>query len=112
VAAPRTTQRLRRHEAPQGHLVAPRLDIVGLARRLLGVSAEWHDSWLVISISLVATAAGWGLVGWMLIKELARVRHGGEMLTTQVLGILLVMLRDSCGQWGSGTDVTGRSSGS
>jgi hypothetical protein len=88
------------------------LDIARLARRLPGVPAEWHDSWLVISISLVATAAALGLVGWMLIKELARGRHGAEVLTTQVLGILLVMLRESCGQWGSGTDVTGRSSGS
>jgi hypothetical protein len=65
---------------------------MGLLIAYYAFPAEWHDSWFVISVSLVATAGGLGLVGWMMIKELNRVRHGGEGLTTRVLGILLVML--------------------
>jgi voltage-gated potassium channel len=70
----------------------PFLISVGLLIAYFTFPADWHDSWLVISVSLVATAAGLGLVGWMMVKELDRVRHGGAGLTTQVLGILLVLL--------------------
>jgi hypothetical protein len=65
---------------------------MGLLIAYYAFPADWHDSWFLISVSLIATAAGLGLVGWMLVKELGRVRHGGEGLTTQVLGILLVLL--------------------
>jgi voltage-gated potassium channel len=65
---------------------------LGLLVAYYAFPAEWHDSWLVISASLAGTAAGLGLVGWMMVKELDRVRHGNEGLTTRVLGILLVVL--------------------
>jgi voltage-gated potassium channel len=70
----------------------PVLISIGLLIAYYAFPAQWHDSWLVISISLVVTAGGLGLVGWMMVKELDRLRHGGEGLTTRVLVILLVML--------------------
>lgn len=70
----------------------PVLISIGLLVAYYAFPAQWHDSWIVIFISLAATAGGLGLVGWMMVKELDRLRHGGEGLTTRVLVILLVML--------------------
>ncbi|MGH3459093.1 ion channel [Aeromicrobium sp.] len=66
---------------------------VGLLVAYYAFPVGWGDSPTTGALlSLALTAAGLGLLGYTMVKELDHLRHGEEIRSTRALSILLVML--------------------
>jgi voltage-gated potassium channel len=66
--------------------------LVGLLVAYYAVPVRFGDSIISLVVSLTVTAAGLGLVGTMMVKELARLRHGEATRSARALSMLLVLL--------------------
>jgi hypothetical protein len=66
--------------------------LVGLLVAYYAVPVRVGDSIISLVVSLTVTAAGLGLVGTMMVKELARLRQGEAMRSARALSMLLVLL--------------------
>jgi hypothetical protein len=66
--------------------------LVGLLVAYYAVPVHLGDSVISLVVSLAVTAAGLGLVGTMMVKELARLRQGEATRSARALSMLLVLL--------------------
>jgi voltage-gated potassium channel len=72
--------------------VRPVLAFVGLLVAYYAVPVSFDDSAGVLATGLLGTAAGLGVVGWTMIKELGHLLHGEESRSTAALAMLLLLL--------------------
>lgn len=70
----------------------PLWSLCGLLVAYYAFPLEWNGSALAITISLLLTATGLGLLGWMLALELVHRRAGSEGRTPRSLILLLILL--------------------
>ncbi|MDN5789359.1 MAG: potassium channel family protein [Micrococcales bacterium] len=70
----------------------PLLGFLGLLLAYFAFPVRWDDPLLSVALGIIVTAAGLGLLGWMLIQELGRYRRGESIRSTESLGMLLVLL--------------------
>lgn len=66
--------------------------LVGLLVAYYAVPVRYGDSLISVAVSLTLTAAGLGLVGAMMVKELAHVRRGEATRSAGAMAMLLVLL--------------------
>jgi voltage-gated potassium channel len=70
----------------------PGVGFLGLLVAYYAVPVEWRGSTLATGVSLLLTAVGVGLLGWMLVLELRHLRAGLAGRATGVLTFMMVLL--------------------
>ena len=77
---------------PDSRWTRPAWSSVGLVVAYYAFPMDWSDSPAVIGLNLALTACGLGLLAWMMVLELQRVRQGRAGRSVGILALMLILL--------------------